>query len=342
MQHAHHKSAIWLALALGMVICIASTVFAASPWQTSGYLERTTAYKERRAGGAVPQATVNVANVNVANVNVEVHSNVYLPASVTINVGDTVIWTRVEGFHNVLANDGSFRLGALPDGDPSSSWITATHTFTQTGTFKYHCEVHGTGMSGVVIVQSNDDPITNVVAINNGPKLLQSATNFTATVTGGTNISYTWNFGDGNSGSGKMISHTYAATGVYTATVTATNNQGSQTATTVATVTNAIVAVNANFFAPASVTVHVGDIVTWVRKAGFHNVRADDDSFRLGGLNGAPSSGWTVVSQQFTQAGTVKYYCQIHGAPNGVGMSGVVIVQASSANTNLYLPILLK
>ncbi|CAN5806255.1 hypothetical protein BH10CHL1_BH10CHL1_31440 [soil metagenome] len=333
MQYAQHKFALWLALAVGMVICIAGTVFAATPWHTSGYPGGVILHSGSHiAAGTVPQA----------NANVEVRSNRYLPASVTINIGDTVIWTRVEGFHNVLANDGSFRLGESPGGAPSSSWVTASHTFTQTGTFKYHCEVHGISMSGEVIVQSNDDPITGVVAIDNGPTLLHSATNFTATVAGGTNISYTWNFGDGNSGVGKTPSHTYANTGIYTATVTATNNQGSQAASTVVHVTNAIVVVDSNFFAPISVTVNVGDTVTWVRKAGFHNVRADDDSFRLGAPDGAPSSNWTIVSQKFTQAGTVKYYCQVHGAPNGVGMSGTVIVQATSANTNLYLPVLLK
>ena len=330
MQHARHKVALWLALALGMVIWIAGTAFAATPWKTSGSLEQTTAHHESRAAaGTVPQT----------NVNVEVHNNFYLPASVTINVGDTVMWTRVAGFHNVLADDNSFRLGALPDGDPSSSWITATRTFTQTGTFKYHCQVHGTSMSGVVIVQSNDDPITNVVAINNGPTLLHAATNFTATVAGGTNISYTWNFGDGQNGSGKTSSHTYAATGVYTATVTATNNQGIQTATTVAQVTNAIVTVDSDFYSPASVTVNVGDTVTWVRKAGFHNVLANDNSFRLGALpDGDLSSNWITATHTFIRAGTFTYHCEVHG----LNMSGVVIVQASSANVNLYLPILLK
>ncbi len=327
MQQVQHKLALWLTLALGMVICIAGTVFAAAPWSMSGHPDRATVPHARRAAGTVPQA----------NANVEVHSNFYSPASVTINVGETVVWTRVEGFHNVLANNGSFRLGDAPNGAPSSSWITASHTFTQTGTFKYHCEVHGLSMSGEVVVLGNDEPITNVVAINNGPTLLHNATNFTATVTGGTNISYTWNFGDGQNGSGKTPSHTYAATGVYTATVTATNSQGSQTATTVAHVTNAIVAVDNNFFAPASVTVNVGDTVIWVRKAGFHNVRADDGSFRLGDPStGDPSSSWVTASHTFTQTGTFKYHCEVHG----LSMSGEVVVRASSAN--LYLPVLIK
>ena len=118
MQYTQRKFALWLALALGMVICIAGTVLAATPWHMSGYPNRVILqHGNHLADGTVPRA----------NANVEVRSNRYLPASVTINVGDTVIWTRVEGFHNVLANDGSFRLGESPDGAPSSSWVTASH-----------------------------------------------------------------------------------------------------------------------------------------------------------------------------------------------------------------------
>src|SRR5438105_5397667 len=59
------------------------------------------------------------------NVVVQVSSNFFSPASVTINVGDTVTWTRLEGLHNVKADDGSFRLGEPPNGDPGSGWTTA-------------------------------------------------------------------------------------------------------------------------------------------------------------------------------------------------------------------------
>jgi hypothetical protein len=36
-------------------------------------------------------------------------------------------------------------------------------------------------------------------------------------------VNYTWNFGDGTTGNGAALDHTYAAVGVYTAVVTATN-----------------------------------------------------------------------------------------------------------------------
>src|SRR4029079_924056 len=47
-----------------------------------------------------------------------------------------------------------------------------------------------------------------------------------------TNVTYTWDFGDGGRGSGATVTHTYGAPGTYTATVTARNSGGSATATT--------------------------------------------------------------------------------------------------------------
>ena len=45
-----------------------------------------------------------------------------------------------------------------------------------------------------------------------------------ATITAGSNVAYSWDLGDGTSGSGAMLTHTYAAAGVYTAVVTASNS----------------------------------------------------------------------------------------------------------------------
>jgi plastocyanin len=84
-------------------------------------------------------------------------SNSFFRQTITIAPGDTVQWQRTGGFHNVVADDGSFRLGEGDSGSPGSSWRTGSHTFNTAGTFRYFCEIHGgpggQGMSGIVIVQ---------------------------------------------------------------------------------------------------------------------------------------------------------------------------------------------
>jgi plastocyanin len=75
------------------------------------------------------------------------------------------------------------------------------------------------------------------------------------------------------------------------------------------------------FFSPASVTVAVGDTVSWHNSGQApHNATADDGSFRTPDLNNGQSASHT-----FGSAGTFSYICTIH--PN---MKGTVRVLSSS------------
>lgn len=82
-----------------------------------------------------------------------------------------------------------------------------------------------------------DEPIAGLAATNDGPTVLGDPTTLSATVTAGTNVSFTWDLGDGSFDNGAVVSHTYTATGVYTPAVTASNSVSLLTATTVVTVT---------------------------------------------------------------------------------------------------------
>jgi plastocyanin len=83
-------------------------------------------------------------------------------------------------------------------------------------------------------------------------------------------------------------------------------------------------------FTPKSVTVDVGDTVTWTNAdGGFHNVHFED-----GGLDSPkePSNAWaSPVKRTFEKAGEYAYYCEAHGSPGGGGMSGTVVVRAAGA-----------
>jgi PKD repeat protein len=73
----------------------------------------------------------------------------------------------------------------------------------------------------------NDVSISGLLAANDSPTLLGAPTTFTATIDAGTNTSYAWDFGNEATGEGAVVTHTYAAAGIYTATVTAGNSAGS-------------------------------------------------------------------------------------------------------------------
>jgi PKD repeat protein len=85
-------------------------------------------------------------------------------------------------------------------------------------------------------IPTSDTPIAGLTASNNSPTIVGNTTNLTATISAGTNVTYAWNFGDGTTGSGDTVAHTYPSAGSYTAVVTATNSSGSATATTGVTV----------------------------------------------------------------------------------------------------------
>jgi plastocyanin len=89
---------------------------------------------------------------------------------------------------------------------------------------------------------------------------------------------------------------------------------------------NTNVAVSSNQFTAKDVTVNQGDTVTWHNNGGTHNVHFDDNSFIM--PSPPSSAAWTVL-QTFNTPGTFRYYCQVHGGPGGIGMSGTVTVNGT-------------
>jgi plastocyanin len=90
------------------------------------------------------------------------------------------------------------------------------------------------------------------------------------------------------------------------------------------------VSTTSNTYSPQVVFIQPGDTVTWTYAGGPmpHDVHADDNSY-FNTLSAAP---WTF-SHTFPVATTSRYYCTAHGAPGGVGMSGVVVVGGRAAWT---------
>ncbi|MFZ0545160.1 MAG: PKD domain-containing protein, partial [Candidatus Promineifilaceae bacterium] len=90
--------------------------------------------------------------------------------------------------------------------------------------------------SSTVLTTAAEEAISGLMAFNDGPTQLGATTTFTAVISSGTNVSYTWDFGDGGMATGPIVSHVYSSAGTYTATVTAVNSVSSVQVETVAVV----------------------------------------------------------------------------------------------------------
>jgi PKD repeat protein len=80
------------------------------------------------------------------------------------------------------------------------------------------------GFGGTTPPPSNNPPTANFTYTTND--LTASFNGSSSTDTDGNIVSYAWNFGDGNTGSGVTASRTYAAAGTYTVTLTVTDDDG--------------------------------------------------------------------------------------------------------------------
>ena len=145
-------------------------------------------------------------------------------------VGSTVSWT----FPSLVSGQSA----------AASFVVTATATITND---VYHVTsdegIHASGSTP--IVTQVDIPLTALQAHNNSPTVLGQPTLLTTTLAAGTQAQYSWAWGDGQVGSGAVVSHTYPAVGVYTAVVTAHNRLNQLTATTLVTIEEKIVGLTA-------------------------------------------------------------------------------------------------
>lgn len=100
--------------------------------------------------------------------DVDVADNEFSPASLTIQVGDTVRWTQSgTNPHTVTEDDDSF--DSHPDCDEFADSVlgncmaegdTHEETFTEAGEVGYYCKIHGgpgSGMAGTITVLERHD-----------------------------------------------------------------------------------------------------------------------------------------------------------------------------------------
>jgi len=299
---------------------------------------------------AVPQAFADATVYNAAGSSTpgcEDTNNCFIPSIVTISVGETVTWANTDTAAHT-ATSGSAAYGA--DGIFDSSLMMAggcwSHTFDTAGTYGYHCAVHP-WMEGSVIVsgeESTSAPTYTIsVSTDKTNYLLNDTVQITIQSTPNQDVSIVVKSANGNiltvnqlsvSASGFAITSGWSGLDLGTYTIEArilNTSTESQTTFTVAenpnTVYNALGSASPgcepNCFIPTTITVNVGDSVTF----------ANTDTAAHTATSGSPSDGPSGVfdsslimaggsySITFDEAGTYDYFCMVH-----TWMSGTVIV----------------
>ena len=96
------------------------------------------------------------SNVNSATVTILVSSNQFTPSNVNVNLGDSIKFQWVDGFHTTTC-DGIFSGTSLPPGAAtwdqtmSSGSPMYIYRVTVPGTYNYVCIPHSPGMAGTIV-----------------------------------------------------------------------------------------------------------------------------------------------------------------------------------------------
>ena len=155
-----------------------ATVTVASPPQKAPAQRtraRTRAREHASARRAAQGLTGHVTAHQAGDPGVTVADFHFSPASTTVHVGDTVTWTNNgPSSHTATASNGAFNTGVLKKGQ------SASHTFTQPGTYSYICQIH-TFMHGTIVVLASTTSTTGATQGTTTPS--STATTPTSTAT---------------------------------------------------------------------------------------------------------------------------------------------------------------
>ncbi len=182
---------------------------------------------------------------------------------------------------------------------PSLSRTTFTAPATSTVlTFRLSVtDEAGVSSADEVVITATEEAIAGLSVQNTSPSAVQERVTFTASITAGTNVSYTWDFGDGEQTSGKSeVSHVYTQVETYTATVVASNSINTMTATTRVTITTeeAIAGLSVQ-----NSPVTLNEVVTFTA----HITAGDNVTYTWQFGDGGSAVG-QIVPHVYTQAGT--------------------------------------
>ena len=108
-------------------------------------------------------------STSAATHNITLSGISFTPANLTVNVGDTVIFTATSGGHTVTGSGAEAFCGAQSI-SAAGAVKTCTVTFNSAGTFPFRCNVHvALGMMGSITVASaGSPPSVGIIGPTNG------------------------------------------------------------------------------------------------------------------------------------------------------------------------------
>ncbi len=198
-----------------------------------------------------------------------------------------------------------------------------THVYTEAGTYIATVVVSNSSntLTATTRVRITDEAIAGLSVQNSSPAAVKEVITFTAHITAGTNVSYTWDFGDGEQVSGTSeVSRVYPQAGTYTATVEASNSTNSLTATTRVTITDEAIAGLSVQNSPVT----LNEVVTFTA----HIAAGTNVNYIWDFGDGGSAVGQTVP-HVYTQAGTYTVRVEASNSINTLTATTVVSITPS-------------
>ncbi len=195
-----------------------------------------------------------------------------------------------------------------------------THVYTQAGT--YIARVVASNSSNTLTattgVRITDEAIAGLSVQNSSPTAVKEVVTFTASITAGTNVSYTWHFGDGEQVSGTSeVSRVYPQAGTYIATVEASNSTNRLTATTRVTITDEAIAGLSVQNSPVT----LNEVVTFTA-----NIAAGTNVNYIWDFGDGGSAVGQEVTHVYTEAGTYTVRVVASNSTNTMTATTVVSI----------------
>ena len=117
-------------------------------WNNSGNEMPNQTLEEDNANQASAGEQTSSGGTNSESKDVEISGFSFSPSTLTISVGDSVIWTNMDSATHTITSDSGNEL----DSETFSNGNSYSHTFTTAGTYAYHCNIH-TSMKGTIVVE---------------------------------------------------------------------------------------------------------------------------------------------------------------------------------------------